>query len=71
MQPRRKACKEKKLLTSVNGAVQRRHSIVHAGDLNSHSRPRPIDEKLANRYVTNVETFVTNAEAILVKALKI
>ncbi len=66
-----KHAKKKKLLTSVNGAVLRRHSIVHAGDLNSHNRPRQIDDKLANRYVTNVETFVTNAEAILAKALKI
>lgn len=66
-----KHAKKKKLLTSVNGAVLRRHSIVHAGDLNSHNRPRPIDHKLANRYVTNVETFVTHAEAVLTKALKI
>lgn len=63
--------KKKKLLTSVNGAVLRRHSIVHAGDLNSHNKPRPIDTKLATRYVTNVEVFVTNAEAVLHKALKI
>lgn len=62
---------KKKLLTSVNGAVMRRHSIVHAGDLNAHNKPRPIDAKLANRYITNVETFVINAEAILAKALKI
>ena len=63
--------KKKKLLTSVNGAVLRRHSIVHAGDLNAHNKPRPIDAKLATRYVTNVELFVTNAEAVLHKALKI
>lgn len=63
--------KKKKLLTSVKAVVLRRHSIVHAGDLNSHNKPRSIDAKLANRYVANVETFVTSAEAILVKALKI
>ncbi|WON85232.1 MULTISPECIES: hypothetical protein [Chromobacterium] len=66
-----KHSKKKKLLTNVNAAVLRRHSIVHAGDLNSHNNPRPIDNKLANRYIDNVDTFVTNAEAILVKALKI
>jgi hypothetical protein len=62
---------KRKLLTSVNGAVLRRHSIVHAGDLNSHNKPRPIDAKLATRYVSNVEIFVKHAEILLAKALKI
>ena len=63
--------KKKKLLTSVNAAVLRRHSIVHAGDLNSHNKSRNIDTKLATRYITNVALFVANAEAVLVKSLKI
>jgi hypothetical protein len=63
--------KKKKLLTSVNGAVLRRHSIVHAGDLNSHNKARPIDTKLAQRYVDNIDIFVTQAEVLLVKTLKI
>lgn len=63
--------KKKKLLTSVNAAVFRRHSIVHAGDLNAHNKPRSIDNKLATRYVANIELFVEKAEALLVKALKI
>ena len=63
--------KKKKLLTSVNAAVMRRHSIVHAGDLNSHNNTRPIDENLATRYVSNVAVFVAHAESLLAKALKI
>jgi hypothetical protein len=63
--------KKKKLLTSVNGAVLRRHSIVHAGDLNSHNKARPIDTKLAQRYLDNVVIFVTQAEALLDNTLKI
>ena len=63
--------KKKKLLASVNAAVSRRHSIVHAGDLNSHNKPRPIDDKLATRYVDNIGMFVEKADVLLVKALKI
>jgi hypothetical protein len=63
--------KKKKLLTSVNAAVSRRHSIVHAGDINAHNKPRPIDDKLATRYVSNIDLFVEKADALLGKALKI
>lgn len=63
--------KKKKLLTSVAAAVSRRHSIVHAGDLNAHDRTRPIDDKLAARYIKNIELFVVSCEAMLVKALRI
>lgn len=66
-----KYARKKKLLTSVDGAVLRRHAIVHAGDLNDYYRPRPITPRLAARYVGNVEIFVTHAEAILTNALKI
>jgi len=37
----------------------------------TNNEPRPVDEKLASRYVTNVEKFVTNSEASLAKTLKI
>lgn len=61
----------KKLLTSVDGAILRRHSIVHAGDLNAHDKARPIDAKLTCRYVNNIELFVTKSEELLVKSLNI
>ena len=63
--------KRRKLLTSVAAAVSRRHSIVHAGDLNAHDTPRPIDNKPASRYVKNIELFAVSCEAVLVNALKI
>lgn len=63
--------KKKKLLISVDAAVKRRHSIVHAGDLNAHNKPRSINVALATRYISNIELFVTKAETLLVKALKI
>lgn len=63
--------RKKKLLKSVEAAVIRRHSIVHAGDLNSHDKARHIDDKLASRYVKNIDLFVENAESLLVNSLKI
>ena len=62
--------KTKNLLASVTEAVLRRHAIVHGGDLNLYDRPRPIDPKLASRYIADIDRFVTHAETILVKALK-
>lgn len=62
---------KKKLLATANGAVLRSHSIVHAGDLNSHKKARPIEERLATRYVMNVESLVTHVEALLGKVLNI
>lgn len=66
-----KMAKKKKLLTSVEAAVLRRHSIVHAGDLNAHDKRRSLTEAETKRYINNIETYVQKCEALLTKALKV
>lgn len=66
-----KMAKKKKLLTSVEAGVLRRHSIVHAGDLNAHDKRRSLTEDVTKRYISNIETYVQKCEAVLTKALKI
>lgn len=63
--------RRKTLLANVSAAVSRRHSIVHAGDLNAYNKARPIKAEAASRHVLNIDLFVNSAEELLVKALKI
>ena len=63
--------KKKELLAVVDDAVLRRHSIVHSGDLNAHDKAQPIDDARASRYIQTIELFVTSAEYVIAKSLKI
>ncbi|ELP30166.1 hypothetical protein RBSWK_05924 [Rhodopirellula baltica SWK14] len=55
----------KHLLASVAKIVERRHKIVHEGDLNSHRRLSPIDALQTKRRVADVLSFVAGADELL------
>ncbi len=61
--------KRRKLTASVRGLVERRHEIVHDGDINSHGRLQKIDRKQIRRKVEDVVKFVAASEQLLAKAL--
>ncbi len=54
------------LKVSIEHLIRRRHVIVHAGDLNSHGRLRPLDPYDAMRRAQNVKLFVGKAEEIII-----
>lgn len=54
-----------RLLSSIQTLVNRRHRIVHEGDLNSHGRPNRTDPKEFVRRIHDVVLFVSKADEIL------
>lgn len=54
-----------KLLRSVEIIVERRHNIVHEGDLNAHGRLNPIDHREMEKKIIDIVTYVSGAEQIL------
>lgn len=59
------------LLQRVDDFVRRRHAIVHEGDHNSHSKLNKIDVTYVSKHISDIELFVTSAEELLKKSLKI
>ncbi|MCL1629606.1 HEPN domain-containing protein [Roseibaca sp. V10] len=60
-----KAHKKKFLIKRVNGAVLRRHSIVHEGDLNRHYREKKISSGSVKTYIITLEDYVRLADNIV------
>ena len=61
----------KNLLRRVEILVERRHKIVHAGDLNSRSRPNTIDLRDTTSRMKDINELVFSAEIYLDKRLKL
>jgi len=61
--------KRKTLLASLRNLVQRRHRIVHKGDLNSHGNLQDIKPSRIKTRVMHVVRFVASADEILQKQL--
>jgi hypothetical protein len=57
--------KRKNLLKTVANAVERRHAIVHEGDMNSHGSPCKLKSTTVSHYISAIEKYVHSAESIL------
>jgi hypothetical protein len=55
----------KRLLRSIKIIVERRHKVVHEGDLNAHRRINPINYNEMKRRIIDVVAYVSGAEQIL------
>ena len=52
----------KNLVRRVEILVQRRHSIAHAADLNSHGKPRVINSQRVRKQIEDLELFVMGVD---------
>ncbi|MEX2173191.1 MAG: HEPN domain-containing protein [Pirellulaceae bacterium] len=59
-----------RLLISIRKLVQRRHMIVHEGDVNSHGQPREADPAEFQRRIGALILFVSKADELLHKQLR-
>ena len=59
------------ILRSVEKLVERRHEIVHEGDVNKHGRLRDIDAAVVKKRIGHLSSFVTSCEELLDKAIKL
>lgn len=57
--------KNSKLLSSIRSIVERRHKIVHKGDLNSHGKIQGIKASEIRKRVMHIVKFVSAADEIL------
>jgi len=57
--------RRRSLISSINSAVNRRHKIVHEGDLNSHGNINKLTERDAKRKLKDIILFVAGADEIL------
>lgn len=62
--------RRKQLTVSIEHLIRRRHVIVHAGDLNAHSKLRPLDPYDSMKRAQNVKLFVGKAEELICDRLK-
>lgn len=62
--------KRKALLRSIELLVERRHSIAHQGDMNSHNKPRPLDVKRTYKQIANIGTFVEESDKFIFEAIE-
>ena len=60
----------KNLLRRIEILVERRHDIVHEGDLNQHGRLRKVDVVETYRRIKDLFIFIKSAEQILSERLK-
>lgn len=60
-----KKADRKQLLRRIEIAVERRHSVVHAGDLNSHGKLREIDCDDIEKRLKDVVLFVEKCDEII------
>jgi len=63
--------KRKRLLRSIELLVERRHQIVHDGDLNSHGKLRRIDPTSVLGRIEDLAAFVEAADILLNSATKV
>jgi hypothetical protein len=59
------------LLRSVEKLVERRHCIVHEGDLNRHGRLTAIDGRTILKRLRDTTLFVQHADALITTAVKV
>lgn len=59
------------LLASVEKIVERRHKIVHEGDLNAHRRLNAINPTQTKRRIVDVLTFVSGADELLQRQIAV
>lgn len=60
-----KRTKRATLLPSIKIIINRRHAIVHAGDLNSHGKVSSFNHKQMEKRLKHIELFVKTADEIL------
>ena len=58
------ATKRSTLLKRIDGVVQRRHAIVHEGDLTRFGKHTPVSRSETARWLRDITTFVDAAHAI-------
>ena len=61
---------KKRLLKSVEKLVERRHQIVHNGDINEHNRIRPVANSVTFNRLTCLKEFVHASDSFLFEALR-
>lgn len=57
--------KRKRLLSSIEKLVERRHKIVHAGDYNQHGRLNQIEYQMTFKWILEIRVIVANIEKLL------
>ena len=62
-----KLAKRKNPIRRVEKIVERRHQIVHAGDLNSHNKLQDIDPDETKRQIGDLKLFVNSAHQLTLK----
>jgi hypothetical protein len=63
-------CGKRRLLRSIELLVQRRHEIVHEGDLNAKGVLQPVGSKEVLMRVKHMDTFVSCADGLLNEMLQ-
>lgn len=63
--------KKTRLLRSVELLVERRHQIVHDGDMSTHGKLLPIDPKEIIKRQGDLLTYVGQADALISRAVKV
>jgi hypothetical protein len=61
--------KKKRLLSSINKAIKRRHAIAHAADYNEHDNLSNIDINVVTKWIDDIKLFVEKCEDIISKVL--
>ncbi len=64
-----KLTKRTNLVRRIELLVERRHVIVHEGDLNKHGRIKKIEVNKVERQIQEVQLFVENSETLINKKL--
>lgn len=67
----KKISKRTTILRSIEKLVQRRHEIVHEGDINDHGRLNKIKPRRIYNRLHNLDKFVSEADAFITKVLRI
>ena len=65
-----KKAKRKNLLKIVKNGIDRRHEIVHNGDVTDYGRLRDINHKQIRTRLINIQTLVNQCESIINKRFK-
>jgi hypothetical protein len=65
-----KKSRTKLLLDRINKAVNRRHKIVHEGDLNSHHKASAISKATVELYIRAMDEFVDLSDKVIHEEIK-
>lgn len=65
-----RSVKRKNLIVRIESMVERRHEIVHEGDLNDLGRLREIDLAKIERWVSDLRRFVTAAHSLTERRMR-